>query len=53
MAKCQGFSWGTLAEQAICRGEGTWMQEAHTGVCVQEQHLISPASFTLCVAYFI
>lgn len=45
MAKCQGFSWDALAEQAICRREGTWMQEAHTGVCVQEKHLFLPASF--------
>lgn len=26
------------------------MQETHTGVCVQEQHLLLPTNLTLCVA---
>ena len=51
MVKCQGFSWDTLTEQAICRGEGTSVQEAHTGVCVQEQHLFLPTSLALCCLF--
>lgn len=53
MAKCQGFSWDTLTERASCRGEGVWMQEAHTGVCLQEQHLFLPTTLALHVVYVL
>lgn len=53
MAKCQGFHWDTVTEQVICRGVRTWIQEAHTGVCVQEQHLFLPRGLALCVAYLL